>query len=125
MELKLKIYVVNASGDKFLGIGVLWLLQQIAEAGSIRQASAELGISYTKALRMLRVLEESLGRPVVIRRRGGDHRDGAVLTEFGRRVIDEYRQFQTRVKGLAQEQFADFSRRITEAGREEETEHER
>jgi len=109
MELKLKIYVVNEQGEKFLGIGTVWLLQAIEAEGSIHQASAKLAISYTKALRMLKSLETSLGRDVLIRRKGGDNRHGAVLTDFGKEVISRYDIFQKQVKDSAETAFKDFA----------------
>jgi molybdate transport system regulatory protein len=109
MELKLKIYVVNKQGEKFLGIGTVWLLQAIEAEGSIHQAAAKLAVSYTKALRMLKSLEVSLGRKVLIRRKGGDNRQGAVLTEFGKDIISKYDTFQKQVKHDAETAFKDFA----------------
>ncbi|NQT59293.1 MAG: LysR family transcriptional regulator [Bacteroidetes bacterium] len=109
MELKLKIYVVNEQGEKFLGIGTVWLLQAIEAEGSIHQAAAELEISYTKALRMLKSLETSLNRKVLIRRKGGDNRHGAILTEFGKDIISRYDTFQKQVKQNAEIAFRDFA----------------
>lgn len=108
MELKLKIYLVNRNDEKFMGIGVLWLLQQIGREGSIRSAAAGLGISYSKAYAMLKTLEEEVGRTVLERRKGGDSRDGAVLTPFGQQLIALYEDFQDDVKDCAQQRFSQF-----------------
>ena len=109
MELKLKIYVVDDQGEKFLGIGTVWLLQAIEGEGSIHQAAAKLAISYTKALRMLKSLETGLDRKVLIRRKGGDNRQGAVLTDFGKALISRYDSFQQQVKSNAETAFRDFA----------------
>ncbi|MBL7006740.1 MAG: LysR family transcriptional regulator [Spirochaetia bacterium] len=109
MELKLKIYVVNEQGEKFLGIGTVWLLQAIESEGSIHQAAGKLAISYTKALRMLKSLETSLGRDVLIRRKGGDNRQGAVLTDYGKDIISCYDIFQRKIKYNAEIAFKDLA----------------
>jgi molybdate transport system regulatory protein len=71
MDVKTKLYLVNSNGDKFMGIGVLWLLKRISSAGSLRAAALSLGISYSKAYNMVRNLEEQVGVPVVDKRRIG------------------------------------------------------
>ncbi len=114
MELKLKIYITDADGKKFMGIGVLWLLEQIRRCGSIRRAAEEMGISYSKAYQMLSTLEEALDIAVLERKKGGASRDGAGLTPLGLRLIDRYNYFQEEVKAQAQLSFNDFISGIRE-----------
>jgi molybdate transport system regulatory protein len=47
---------------------------------------------------MMKKLESALGRPVLSRRKGGESREGAVLTDFGLTFIEAYESFQTSVK---------------------------
>ncbi|MDY4610872.1 MAG: LysR family transcriptional regulator [Sphaerochaetaceae bacterium] len=108
MEVKVKLYLVDEEGDKFMGIGVLWLLEKIETEGSLRGSAAALGISYSKAYGMVRNLEKSLGVPVLVRKKGGASHDGATLTPFGRQFIELYRDFQAKSKKLVEGPFADF-----------------
>jgi molybdate transport system regulatory protein len=108
MEVKVKLYLIDEEGDKFMGIGVLWLLEKIETEGSLRGSAASLGISYSKAYGMVRNLEKSLGVPVLVRKKGGASHDGATLTAFGRQFIGLYRDFQAASKGLVAGPFADF-----------------
>ncbi len=108
MELKLKIYLVDKQDEKFMGIGVLWLLQEIAKEGSIRRGASNLGISYSKAYHMMRTLESDIGQKVLERRKGGDARYGAVITPFGERLIAIYDEFQQDVKKYANTRFDGF-----------------
>ncbi|MDD4218832.1 MAG: LysR family transcriptional regulator [Sphaerochaetaceae bacterium] len=109
MEIKTKLYLVTSEGEKFMGIGVLWLLERVNTTGSIRAAALSLGISYSKAFAMVKNLEEQLGLPVVDRRRGGANREGSVLTEFGRRFLILYDSFQNEAKQRLIEPFAKFT----------------
>lgn len=111
INLKVKIYLENEQ-DKFMGIGVLWLLQGISECNSLRGAAAKLGISYSKAYRMVQNLEKSLGVNILQRRRGGMQRSGASLTDFGKAFIDLYDQFQQNCKSLLQPPFQDFQSKL-------------
>ncbi len=111
VNLKVKLYLENEQ-DKFMGIGVLWLLQGIRDCGSLRSAAAKLGISYSKAFRMVENLEASLGVEVLQRRRGGMQRSGASLTAFGEEFIKLYDEFQRECKGLMEKPFSEFSEKL-------------
>lgn len=108
MDLKLKIYFTDEEGDKFMGAGVLWLLQGIRRHGSIRKAAEEMRLSYTKAHTMMKKLEDALGEPVLDRRRGGDSRDGALLTDYGVAFTEAYAAFQDQLKKDGEERFEAF-----------------
>ena len=36
MELKTNFYLVDENGEKFMGVGVLWLLAKVGAMGSLR-----------------------------------------------------------------------------------------
>lgn len=112
MDLKVRIYLLE-NGRRFMGIGVQWLLRGIKEHGSLRQAAMNLGISYTKAFRMIFDLEKSLGYRILDRHRGGQSRDGAVLTSFGEEFIVLYEQFQRLCEDCAQSAFLDFEKKLS------------
>ncbi|MCF6334984.1 MAG: LysR family transcriptional regulator [Spirochaetales bacterium] len=105
MNVKLKIYFTDKDDKQFMGIGVYWLLMGIKKYGSIRKAAAEMKLSYVKALGMLNNLESSLNKKIVLRRRGGDTRDGTTLTETGENLVKQYDAYQEKVKSFAEEEF--------------------
>ena len=111
VNLKVKLYLENSQG-KFMGIGVLWLLEKVRSSGSLRAAASELGISYSKAFRMVENLESSLGVEVLERRRGGMSRTGATLTPFGEAFISLYDDFQKQCKNLMDKPFSEFSEKL-------------
>ncbi len=108
LNLTLKIYITDGQGRKFMGIGMLWLLEHIQRHGSILNAAKQMQISYSKAYHMLSVLESALGRQVVIREKGGNSRKGTRLTPLGTQLISRYTHFQDQVKSQAEQAFADF-----------------
>ena len=108
MELNTKIYLLDDNGNKFMGIGVLWLLEAIEESSSFRQAAQKMELSYSKAYNMLSQLEKSLGCAVVERRRGGHSREGIELTPFARKFIELYKEFQINVKKESETVFIGF-----------------
>lgn len=106
-NLKVKLYIENED-DKFMGIGVLWLLQGIVRCGSLRAAALDLGISYSKAFKMVDNLEKALGQEVLVRRRGGASRSGVSITPFGLAFMDLYDAFQRECKALLEAPFKGF-----------------
>jgi len=109
MELKTKIYLVDENDEKFMGIGVVWLLEGIQKEGSLRAAASSLGISYSKAYTMISKLERSLGKAVLVRRKGGTSRVGAKLTPFGIILLDKYKVFQSSIKEITQAPYQVFA----------------
>ena len=98
MELSTKLYLLDDNGDKFMGIGVLWLLEAIEESSSLREAAKKMNLSYSKAYGMLSHLENSLGRPIVERKKGGQSREGVQLTSFAKTFVAIYNKFQNNAK---------------------------
>ena len=111
VNLKVKLYLESDKG-KFMGIGVLWLWEKVKTCGSLRSAASELGISYSKAFRMVQNLETELGVEVLERKRGGMQRTGASLTRFGEDFICLYDTFQRECKVLLDKPFYDFGKKL-------------
>ncbi len=106
MEVKLKIYFTDDTGTQFMGIGVYWLLLGIQKYGSIRKSASEMELSYVKAHSMLNNLEKHLGMKILERKKGGDNREGTVLTSAGIKLIDMYDEYQKKVKSFAEKEFS-------------------
>ena len=112
MELDTKLYITGSDGKKYMGIGVLWLLEEIDKSKSLRSASINMGLSYSKAYGMLKRLEEEVGRPFVEGKRGGARREGLEPTPFARNYMELYREFQTSAKVAAEKEFVKFREKV-------------
>jgi molybdate transport system regulatory protein len=124
ISLRTKVYLTDAEGTPFFGIGVMWLLSNIREYGSIRKAAGAMELSYAKAHRMIDDAERGLGFRLLARKRGGDSRKGARLTREGERILQEYTELQERIKEGARQAFDDFLPLVRElAERAEGAEH--
>ena len=86
----------------FMGKGVKEMLDAIEMYKSIKKATEYTGISYPKAIRMIRTLEEELGFPVVISEKGGSERGGTRLTEKGKEMLEVYRKIEKAVEEYAE-----------------------
>jgi molybdate transport system regulatory protein len=102
MELKVKVWIDHKERIVF-GKGRASLLEAVAETGSISAAARRLGMSYRHAWTMLRTSEERLGRPLLVRNKGGRGGGGAQLTELAAALLRQYRTIEARFGGIARE----------------------
>lgn len=104
---------LRISGESvFMGKGVKQLLDAIHSTNSIRQATILTGISYPKALRMIKTLNKELKFDVVESTKGGVEHGGTVLTPKGKEILEAFRQLEKEVQEFAEkrmsESFKDF-----------------
>lgn len=85
----------------FIGKGVRELLEAIDRFHSIKKATEVTGISYPKAMRILKTFDEELGFPAVISEKGGMNRGGTELTEKGKKVLKIYSEIEEEVQEYA------------------------
>jgi molybdate transport system regulatory protein len=92
--LKPRLRIV--SGDVIaLGPGKVALLRLIAATGSLRQAAADMEMSYMRAWSLVRLMNASFRAPLVEALRGGATGGGARLTPAGETVLALYAQMET------------------------------
>jgi molybdate transport system regulatory protein len=75
------------------------LLRAIDDAGSLNAAAAELGRSYSRVQKRLRVLEGAFGA-LVESRRGGAGGGGSALTDGARRLLAKFQRLRTEFSGV-------------------------
>jgi molybdate transport system regulatory protein len=77
-----------------IGHGKVALLEAIAAEGSIAAAARRLGMSYPRALALLRQMEGLLQAPLVARSAGGLRGGGATVTPAGLDLARRYRAIE-------------------------------
>ena len=85
---------VLCGDDVLLGPGKVDLLEAIARTGSLKQASLELGMSYTRAWSLVGTMNRGFRKPLVALDRGGSRRGGASLTREGADIVAIYRALE-------------------------------
>jgi molybdate transport system regulatory protein len=104
MKPKLRVWVVFGRQLKF-GDGRARLLELIDQRGSLRQAAAELKMSYRNAWGYLRELEAAAGFKFVERAPDGNPRSGMRLTARGSEFLARYGKFQRGLERTAARHF--------------------
>lgn len=98
MEPQVKVYLLDEEGARFFGEGPCRLLRLLEQTGSLRSAAMEMDMAYTKALKILRRAEETLGYPLTLRNAGGKHGGGSVLTEEAKVLLERYERYRDRCR---------------------------
>ncbi|MFT4802041.1 MAG: molybdate transport system regulatory protein [Flavobacteriaceae bacterium] len=88
MNYKIKSRIwIEADDNVLLGEGRVRLLKAIDETGSLSKAAKSMQMSYKKAWTLIDAVNKSSKKPVTITSIGGKGGGGAVLTEYGRKLI--------------------------------------
>lgn len=88
---EMRVYL--AGSRRFFGPGPCLLLSLVGETGSLQEACAQMGVSYSKGWHMIENIEDQIGEKVVERRRGGKNGGQSSLTEAGQALIMRFRAF--------------------------------
>lgn len=98
--------------EKFFGPGIAALLHLIDEHGSIQAACAVMEMSYSKAWKIIKRADQTLGFPLLDSKNGGRDGGKSALTEQGRKFLACYDRMDAQLgeaaKRLLQENFAEF-----------------
>lgn len=94
MTPDVKVYLLNDRGDRVFGEGPYRLLSGVKATGSLRQAAQEMGMAYTKAMKLVQQAEEALGFPLTCRTAGGRSGGGTVLTPEGKELLTRYEAYR-------------------------------
>ena len=106
MKPKIHVMLCDDIGERFFGEGPCRLLHRIEETGSLRAAAQAMGLSYSKALRMVKRAEKELGfaltRKTIGGRGGGFRRSrlhlrgggGSTLTDEARNFMERYEAYR-------------------------------
>lgn len=101
LDVRLRLY---RDEELVYGKGVSALLRLCGEAGSLNHAARQMGMSYRKALHMVRRAEEGFGRPLLEKTIGGAGGGGSRLTPFGRALVEAFAALEEEAAQFALEQ---------------------
>ncbi|MGC9081289.1 TOBE domain-containing protein [Sulfurihydrogenibium sp.] len=87
----------------YLGKGRVLLLELIDKYGSISKAAKELGMSYKAAWDMIDAINNLSPYPVVESKSGGKGGGKTVLTEYGKKLIRDYKLIENLINKISQE----------------------
>ena len=92
--LKIRIQV----NENFnIGPGKVALLESIVSNGSISSAARNLGMSYRKAWKLIKEINDASYKNIVVTNTGGKGIGGARVSEEGKKFIKSFRKIENKV----------------------------
>ena len=92
-----------------MGPGKARLVALIAESGSISAAARKMGMSYRRAWQLVEALNRSFNEPVVLTAVGGKRGGGAVVTEFGKHLVEAYHRMEAKASSAIAADLEEFN----------------
>jgi len=89
---------IDFDGGRNIGHGKIRLLELIAEHGSISRAAKQMDMSYRRAWMLADEMNTMFKEPVLETQHGGSGGGHARLTDFGRTIVDRYREIEAHNK---------------------------
>jgi len=79
---------------KAFGEGPYELLKRVEKTKSLHKASHQMGMSYSKAWKLIQTMEKRLGFPLLDKKIGGLSGGGSQITPKGKDLMKRYEQFE-------------------------------
>jgi molybdate transport system regulatory protein len=95
LKLRYKLWI-EKDGEKVFGDGPLDILHRVERTGSLRQAAAEINMSYSQAWNLMKDLEKRLEFSLLKRNVGGEKGGGSELTDKARELMMKFEIFRGR-----------------------------
>lgn len=108
MKFRYSIRLRLENVDSFFGPGIEQILRLVDETGSLQMAADQMGMSYSKAWKIIRRAERELGFRLMDRRVGGAGGGSSRLTEKGMEFLNRYTGFRRELCGYADELFKKY-----------------
>jgi molybdate transport system regulatory protein len=99
-SIEVRVWIEETEGA-FLGIGKIWLLENIQKTGSITNAAKEMKMAYRQAWQLVEEMNQRAETPLVEKLLGGKGGGGAKLTKAGERAITLFYEVEKRIKEFA------------------------
>lgn len=107
-QLRCQVSVRIFGEEKCFGPGVAELLERVDRLKSLRKATIEMDMAYSKAWKIVKTAESNLGFPLLMSVTGGKGGGGAELTEAAKKFLAAYRRFEESVRSYADEAFIEI-----------------
>ena len=116
MKATLKLWLDQ--GGKAFGDGPYELLKRVEATGSLHKAAAQMEMAYSKAWKLLRMIEQRLGFKILEREVGGRSGGGSRITPRGKELMSCYAVFREEAQEAVNRIFKKRFRSLKKQGQE-------
>jgi len=109
VHVKSKVWLEDHQGRIIFGLGRMRILKAVERCGSLNAAAKDLKMSYRAVWGKIKVTEEALGKPLLVKSQGGSSGGGSTLTPYAHILMDRYLSLSRIIDTQADELFeSDF-----------------
>ncbi len=108
MKYYSRLFFLNGEGKRVFGKGPEMLLTYVQKTGSLRSAAEKMGMSYGKALQIIKRAEEAFGHPLLETRIGGSTGGGSRLTPEALAFLERYREMDRRISEFTDQTYREL-----------------
>ena len=107
MKARSKVWL-ESHGEQCFGAGKAKILRTIDRTGSISAAARTLNMSYRHVWSSLQAAEKRIGKPLLVRRKGGRQRGGTTLTPYARNLLRQFDRLDNDIRKTTDKRFRDI-----------------
>jgi len=107
MKIKSKVWL-EKNGELVFGSGKALILKAINEEGSINRAAKKMKMSYRHAWSYIHAAEKRIGKPLVIKTKGGKDGGGAILTAYAKDLLKKFENIDQETKSFVDKLFKKY-----------------
>ena len=89
---------LRKNDEKAFGQGPCELLRRVEKTNSLHRAAHQMGMSYSKAWKLIQMMEKRLGFTLLDKKVGGLSGGGSRVTRKGKDLMRRYEQFEKDVR---------------------------
>ena len=105
VRVKSKVWLEDRQGRIIFGLGRMRILKAIDTCGSLNAASKALKMSYRAVWGKIKVTEEALGKPLLVKNQGGSAGGGSTLTPYAYTLMARYLELSRIINDQADDLF--------------------
>lgn len=100
-KVRMRIWIESDTAETLYGEGQIGILEAIEKEGSINAAAKSLGMGYRSMWGRLKKIEQRIGFPLLVRKKGGAFGGESVLTPEAKLMVEKFRQLQQEINNAA------------------------
>jgi molybdate transport system regulatory protein len=90
VSVKSKVWLEDRQGRIIFGLGRMRILKAVERCGSLNAAAKDLKMSYRAVWGKIKVTEDALGQPLLVKSQGGSAGGGSTLTPYAHTLMERY-----------------------------------
>lgn len=103
--VKSKVWLEDREGRIIFGLGRMRILRAIDRCGSLNAAAKDLKMSYRAVWGKIKVTEDALGKPLLVKNQGGSAGGGSTLTPYAYTLMERYLELSRIIDSQADDLF--------------------